>query len=323
MKPVNDLSWGDPIIVRQALTEVLGYDFSIVHKSIASLGYPDHLGTPKLVEQLKNMAEAQSGHRPKHLVVTCGATGAINAAIYALKDRGIDFVVTNKRHYPIYPQIVTTAGMVMIDRETKEKLIGLGNPERSFISLTDSPSAPEGLVYPFESVDIYDAAYAGKTYTKGGHVPEKFKIMCGSLSKTLGLPGLRLGWASTDDDNLAIYLGRYVTANCIGQSALSMATAEQIINSLDPYRFETKSQNYLNDNREEVQRLLHRFGQGDTPTRGMFAIISLGKVERRALEKANIKWLPGSLWGETDEWARLSLGQTREVVKAAVKAALK
>ena len=49
----------------------------------------------------------------------------------------------------------------------------------------------------------------------------------------------------------------------------------------------------------------------------------LGKAERKALTKANIKWQPGNTWGEDDNWARLSLGQTREIVRAAVRATLK
>jgi len=308
-----DLSWGCPVVVRQALIETLG-DFEQSYRPLNSMGYTPHLGNPKLIEQLKDLAKRQSGHRPKHLMVTCGATGAINAALYALKDHRIDFVFTNKRYYPIYPSIIYMADMAMIN------LIG---SNRS-ISLIDSPSAPEGLIHPFDSVDVWDAAYASKTYTKGfSHVPKKYRIMCGSLSKTLGLSGLRLGWASTDDNDLAKSMANYVTASYIGLSSASMDIAGEVLRSLDQEAFETRSEGYLDSNREEAQKLLTKFGQGSVPERGMFAILELGKAERKALEKANIMWQPGSTWGEDDSWARLSLGQTREVVRSAVKAALK
>lgn len=317
-----DLKWGDPFIVRQALTESLGYNFSS-KVSLESLGYPPHLGTIKLIEQLKLIAERQSGHKPKHLFITNGATGAINAALYALKTQRTDWIVANGRYFPFYPAITGLTDMILINHPKKKSLITSGLKEHNFLSLVDSPSNPEGRVFPFEPVDIWDSAYASKTYTNGGHIPISHRIMCGSLSKTLGLAGLRIGWASTDDDALATSLSIWITANYSGLSNLSAATAEEILDKLNLDAFEKRSSKYLDHNREEMQRILTAFGQGDVPSRGMFAVLELGKHEKKALEKANIKWLPGSMWGDTDDWARLSLGQTRELTKAAVKAVLK
>jgi len=326
MKQEFLLGWGDPICVRQALVETLDKEsFSFAKIKLDKMGYPDHYGAPSLIERLKDLELRQSGHRPKHLFITCGATGALNAALHALKTIHTDWVVTNKRYFPIYPTIVGLTDMVMIDRAKKEELCNKSNgcKEHNFIILTDSPSNPEGIVYPFHNVDIWDMAYASSTYSRGGHVPAKYGIACGSLSKTLGLAGLRLGWVSTDEDLLADSLGNYVTATYVGLSSASMAIAEQVISELDFYLFESKSRSYLDDNREEIQKLLTKFGQGFVPVNGMFAILELGKLERKALEKANIKWQSGSSWGETDDWARLSLGQTREITRAAVKAVLK
>ena len=85
MKPVSDLSWGDPIIVRQALIETLGNKFCLAPKLLGSMGYTPHHGYPHLIKQCKDIAERQTGRIPKHLILTCGATGAIHAALYALK----------------------------------------------------------------------------------------------------------------------------------------------------------------------------------------------------------------------------------------------
>jgi aspartate/methionine/tyrosine aminotransferase len=314
MKPELNLSWGEPYITRQALVETLGPLACTSLHSIHDMGYSPHFGTSKLIEQLKDLAKRHSGRRPKHLFVTLGCTGAIGASLYALRDHKKDYVLTNRRYYSLYPSIIGVSGMAMVHDVRYKK---------EAITLVDSPSNPEGLVFPFEDVDVWDAAYASKTYSNGGHVPVKWKIMCGSLSKTLGLSGLRLGWVSTDDDELAKSLGIWITASYIGLSAPSMAIAEQVLDILDFDKFEQRSSGYLDSNREEVQKLLDMFGQGNVPTRGMFAIVQLGKFEIRALQKANIKWQPGSLWGEDDNWARLSLGQTREIVRAAVQAALK
>src|ERR1700688_3053074 len=117
MNPILDLSWGDPVIVRQALTETLGKNYPLASSPLSSLGYPPHSGNPKLIEQLKILAERQSGHRPKHLVVTCGATGAINAGLYALKTQRSIWVVTNRRYFPFYPDIIKMADMIMTDKD--------------------------------------------------------------------------------------------------------------------------------------------------------------------------------------------------------------
>jgi aspartate/methionine/tyrosine aminotransferase len=317
-----DFTYGDPIVVRQALTETLGRTVT-PHQSYQDMAYPLHEGSHKLIEQMKVLAERQSGHKPKHLIVTCGASGAVNAALFALKTGKTDWVVTSKRCYPRFPQIIGLTDMVMIDKNKKQELLTSGLKESNFLSLTDSPSNPEGLVSPFEDVDIWDAAYASQIYTSGGHTPKSYRVMCGSLSKTLGLAGLRLGWCSTNDDEVYKKLYQYVDATYVGLSGTSMAIAEEVLDVLYLDQFEAKAQNYLNNNREEMQKVLDRFDQGDVPTRGMFTILQLGKIERKALEKAGIKWLPGSFWGEDDSWARLSLGQTRELTREAVKTMLK
>jgi aspartate/methionine/tyrosine aminotransferase len=321
MKAVYDLSWGDPICVRQALIETLGHKFGSAPRLLEAMSYTPHHGFPHLIEQMRDLAERQSGNRPKYLFVTNGASGSLNAALHALKTPRTDWVVTDKRYYPFIPKMICQADMVMIDRDRKEFLTNKANGcvEENFISLTASPSNPEGLVRPFEATDIFDAAYASKTYSSGGHTPNEYKIMCGSLSKTLGLAGLRLGWVSCNDPNIASSLGHYVSNTYVGLSSVSQGIAEEILQSVDLDRFEHRASGYLDDNREVAQRLLIKFGTGEVPTRGMFFVLPLGKTERKVLDRAGIKFQPGPSWGASDDYARLSLGVSREVMLAAVK----
>jgi aspartate/methionine/tyrosine aminotransferase len=324
IKEVN-LAWGDPVVVRQALVSILGYEFGSMGGSLEGMGYPTHEGNPKLIEQLKDMAQRQSGHRPKRLVVTAGATGAINAAIYALGAHRTEYLVTGKRYYPIYPAIATLAGLIHIDMDRKKHLYENGAFSESFLTIIDSPSNPDGLVYPFNPVDIWDSSYASKVY--GGYpavcVPESYEIVCGSLGKSTGLAGLRLGWASTDDDLVYDSMVRYVMASNVGMSTSSMAIAEQVLENLDQDRFEILAASYIDSNRETVQKLLTKFSQGGVPIKGMFATLQMGKAERKAMEKAGIKWQLGSSWGEDDSWARLSLGQDRQLTREAIERAIR
>lgn len=311
-KPIIDMSWGCPVVIRQALHEELGNVF--IHEELMELNYPPHLGNPKLIEQLKDLAYRHSGHRPRHLMVTCGATGAINAALYALRHPKFEFCLVNRRYYSLYPTIIGMADLIMTHDQSKRS---------NAITLVDSPSNPDGSVFPFEGVDVWDAAYASKPYSTHGHVPFKWKIMCGSLSKTLGLAGLRLGWVSTDDDDIAKSLSIFITGSYIGLSKPSMEIAEHVFDKLNMDKFEDRAKDYLDNNREEMQRLLDKFGQGPVPTRGMFGVVQLGAAEKKALEKANVVWQSGTVWGEDENWARLNIGQTRELVREAVKRVIK
>src|SRR5271167_2558684 len=116
MKPEFNMQWGDPFIVRQALVETLRLSSPVFTPQYKEMSYPQHVGNPKLIRQLKKLTERQSGTKFKHLIVTNGATGAINAALYSLKDFDTDYVVTNKRYFPMFPAMISMADMVMIDK---------------------------------------------------------------------------------------------------------------------------------------------------------------------------------------------------------------
>lgn len=327
MSKSTDLSWGCPVVVRQALSEILNMDGNNIFYTpcLCDMGYTPHLGRPVLIEQLKDLAERQSGHRPKHLFITNGATGAVNATLYALRTQNSDWVVIDDRYYPMYPAIVGMTDMIAISASRQTELIKMGCTDRNFITLVASPSNPDGAVCPFRDVDIWDSAYSSKVYgsPKFSHVPKSYKVMCGSLGKSLGLTGLRLGWVSTDDDGIASSLKNYIVTTYVGLSGPSMEISQSILSNLNQDRFERVASSYIDNNREEVQRLVTKFGQGNVPIRGMFATLELGKAEKKALDKAEIKWQPGSSWGADDNWARLSLGQDRELTRKAIRAALK
>ena len=322
MKPERDLAWGDPKIIRQALVETLGFSSHLAYVNLDSMGYTPHFGTEKLIEQLKILTQRQTGWKPKHLFITNGATGGVNAALYAMKDNA-EYVTTNDRYFPFYPQMIDIAGLIRINKKEQLDYQQLGMDSENFIILMDSPSNPEGIVYPFDHTDIFDGAYVSSPYNKGKVLPKSWKIMVGSLSKTLGMPGLRLGWICTDDNYLAKRAANWVDATYVGLSKSSMDIAEEVLRNLNFDRFEEKATLYLDSNREEMQKLLDKFGQGEVPVRGMFAIIELGKVEKKALERAGVKYQSGETWGESANFARLSLGQTREITRDAVKAVLK
>ena len=314
-------AWGDPVCVRQALKEMLRND-PLLHSPHLELirdgGYPVHEGNPRLIELLKNLALRQSGLRPKHLFVTNGATGGLNSALSVIKDKE-EFCITHGTYFPFYPAIISQTGFVHGDESDMEHIESSYYSHKNHVTLIDSPNNPLGHLW-YESVDIFDSAYGAYHYRKGSVVPQSWRIMVGSLGKTLGIPGIRIGWVSTNDDDLGIMLARYVTASYAGLPIQSQDTAiwylGQLHDKMD--EFEKLAGNYIDDNRNEFQKVMDHFEQSSVPERGMFCVLEIGDKERRVLESVGVKWQCGTTWGRDKNWARLSLGQNRELTREVV-----
>lgn len=323
----RNFAWGDTIAVRQALISTLPARFFLSHFSspltgsvdkILSMGYPPHDGDPELIDLVKEVARAQVGSAVKHLFITNGCTGALNVSLSAMKKEA-SYGVFGDTYFPFYPQIVSGQGLITINYDQMDSLLTQNkNEEKDFIVILDSPSNPEGIFRQGEA-DIWDAAYASHKYggKKEGQ-PLVWKAMCGSLSKTLGVNGIRLGWVATDDDAIAEELRASTTREYCGISQLQQDLAKSILKNLDQANFEAKAKSYIDDNREEWARVARRFGQLSGNT-GMFQILRLGKAETKALNKAGVIWQQGNSWGKDSSWARISLGQDRVLTKETVK----
>jgi aspartate/methionine/tyrosine aminotransferase len=320
-----DFAWGDTICVRQALTEVVGR--SIVHNvGLLDLSYPSHTGDPELVDMLKKVAYNQSGFNFKHLYVTNGCTGALNVAIAALKTDETFMGVIRPLHFPFYPSIVAQQGLLCVksgDLNPRASYSGFLT-QKNYITIADSPSNPVGEGYKGEC-DIWDAAYATKKYGGGKEsCPESFKIMCGSLSKTLGLNGLRLGWVATNDDLLGEKLAQIVTCQYCGISQSQTFIAKRVLKKLDKGGwddFENLAYKKINANRGEWRKVLDQFGL-PVCEKGMFQVFEPDVRLRAAMMMSGVKWQSGLSFGGNEWLVRISMGQTNEITKKAVKLVL-
>jgi aspartate/methionine/tyrosine aminotransferase len=315
----RNFAWGDTIVVRQALVDSLpnGFSFISPQQNLLGMGYPPHEGDPELIELLKDLASVQMGSRPRYLFVTNGATGALNASLSVLKGSA-DYGVFGDTYFPFYPGIVSSHGLIGISYDKMNDFMHSGVTRQGFVVIADSPSNPEGVVRRGEA-DIWDAAYASHKYGGGKWCQPLFwQVMCGSLSKTLGLNGIRLGWVATDKAHIAEALKLAVTNQYCGISQLQQELAKSILKVLDRHSFEIKAKSYIDDNREEWAKVAQKFGQQSGNT-GMFQILRLAQAEERALNKAGVIWQPGDSWGRDRSWARISLGQDRALTRNAVK----
>lgn len=196
--PANGLPF-----VRQAIAEVLERRFS------AEMGAP--------------VAAADD------LYVTCGAAATLSIALHAVTNPG-DEVIVIAPYFPEYRVWIETCGCtcveVMADQETFQidtEAVSRAITEKTAAIIIDSPNNPTGAIYTRENLvaladvlrwrsgeighPIYlisDEPYREISYGKEvPWVPGVYMrtIVCYSYSKSLSLPGERVGWVLVPPTN--------------------------------------------------------------------------------------------------------------------------
>jgi aspartate/methionine/tyrosine aminotransferase len=188
------------------------------------LAYGDHVGHPGLREVLA--ADPGAGHvTPGDVLVTAGAAGALFAIATALLDTGRHVIVAA----PNYATNIVTPRAIGADIELLElrfddgyrldldRLAAMIRPDTAFVSLT-CPHNPTGTMLTLDEIDaVIELVEArgtrlvlDETYRDMG-TPAPLPIAAGrspavisvsSMSKTYGIPGIRIGWIMTTDPAL-------------------------------------------------------------------------------------------------------------------------
>ncbi len=227
---VYDFSIGNPSIpapkeVKQAILELLEEPAEVLH------GYSPAAGDPKVRQTLADSVNRRFGthYTADNFFMTVGAAASLSISIKALTNPGDEFI-TIAPFFPEYEVWVTTAGAELavvpadtgnfqIDFDALERLIG---PKTKGI-IINSPNNPSGTVYSEETVrrlaelleqkekeygiSIYllsdepyrEIVYDGVTVP---FVPNYYKntLVCYSYSKSLSLPGERIGYIMVPDE---------------------------------------------------------------------------------------------------------------------------
>ena len=215
--------------------EQLGYgrirhnlaESSVTDASLADLGvdlgglvlqYGDHLGLPELRAEIAADGE---GLDPDHVLVTPGAVAALFIVHTTLLEPGSHIVVAR----PNYATNVETPRAIGADVSYLElsfddawavdpdRIAALLRPETRLVSLT-TPHNPTGATLSRETLDavialverhgtarlLVDETYREMTFGEALPVAASLSdrvISVTSLSKTYGLPGIRVGWLIT------------------------------------------------------------------------------------------------------------------------------
>ena len=214
-------------------------DLGIVLDDIL-LPYGDHLGDPRL----RRLIAEQSGITdPDCVIVTGGAASALFLVASSLLEPGDHMIVAR----PNYGTNIATPEAIGADisyldqkfeegfRVDIEKLESLIRPDTKYISLTN-PHNPTGTMMGLRELKrviaiaekhgvrlLVDETY--RDMFKDERLPvaaslSKKVISISSLSKTYGIPGIRIGWAVCQDKEMIELLTCAKEQVCIGGSVV-------------------------------------------------------------------------------------------------------
>lgn len=261
---VFDYSLGNPSVpVPQEFTDTMMELLSTKEPSVLH-GYSPSLGITSVREKIAASLEKRFGipYRKEHIFMASGAAGALAHAFRLVTEPG-DEILTFAPFFPEYHPYVDLTGAVLkvvppntdtfqINFEAFEEML----TDKVMAVMINTPNNPSGIVYSTETVkrladtlkrksaeyghDIYiisDEPYREIIF-EGVDVPcvSSFydnTIMCYSFSKSLSLPGERIGYVAINpackDAETMVYMcgqiSRGIGHNC-PPSIIQLAVAE-------------------------------------------------------------------------------------------------
>ena len=234
---VFDFSLGNPSVpapdcVRASIEASIALPPAQIH------GYTPASGLPWVREKLADSLCRRFGAdaaTAADLYLTCGAAASISISLHAVTNPG-DEVIVIAPYFPEYRVWIETCGAtcveVMADPDTFQvdaAAVAAAVTERTKAVIVNSPNNPVGTVYSRQNLEALaatlrerEAALGTQVYliadepyreiTFGAEVPwipaiYDRTIVCYSYSKSLSLPGERIGWvlvppANPDHDDL-------------------------------------------------------------------------------------------------------------------------
>jgi aspartate/methionine/tyrosine aminotransferase len=218
-----DVSVGEPHLVRDNLIEIFEIDgeFKKINATTADMVYPYPTGYQPLVRHLEEKHKAP-------VIITNGAKQALGAVFYALKKMGWDYCGEKSPYWALIPPLAKMHGIDMVhangprvEDKSPFLLLSPNNPDGH----CESPEELLCLSKEFKDNNlplIHDGAYYTHIYLPGTHtLPAIGDVQIFSMSKMLGLSGLRLGYAVCYNPEFYKLIQEYVEAMTVGVSIYS------------------------------------------------------------------------------------------------------
>ncbi len=316
---VFDFSLGNPSVpapecVKEALTELVTNT-----DPVALHGYTSAQGAPDVRKACADYVNASFGtnYTGDNFYMTVGAAASLTISLSAIAENEGEVIVLAP-FFPEYTVFITQAGMTpvivkcreedfQVDFDALEKAIN----SRTKAIIINSPNNPSGVVFSLDTIkklcevmdnaqkkygkDIYiiaDEPYRELVYTDGVTVPfipnyYNNTIVCYSFSKSLSLPGERIGYVlvpDTANDWQSVYF-----AVCGAGRSLGFVCAPSLFQKIVPKCIgKTADISVYKKNRDILCDALSNYGYKVAQPDGAFYLFvkALEKDSRAFCEKA-------------------------------------
>ena len=272
-----DYSLGNPSVpVPREFTEEMVRMLNTEETNVLN-GYSPSLGIPGVREAVAASLERRFGlpYRKEHIFVAVGAAGALAHAFRLVTEPG-DEILTFAPYFPEYGPYVNLTGAVLkvVPPDTENFQIHFGKLEEMLTEkvaavLINTPNNPSGVVYSAETLGRL-AELLRKKSREYGHTiylisDEPYReivfegvdapcvsafyedtIMCYSFSKSLSIPGERIGYVAVNPNcrdgetmvNMCGQISRGIGHNC-PPSIIQLAVAKVLDRTADLQVYET------------------------------------------------------------------------------------
>lgn len=319
-----DCSVGEPHVVRENLVKIFELSVYELPNVPKMYEYPLPNGYGPLVQLLEKKHKAP-------VVITNGAKQALGACFYVLKKIDWNHCEEKSPHWALIPPLAEVHGINMIhangpcvEDDSPFLLLAPNNPDGH----CETPEQLVELSKQYKDSDlplIHDAAYYTHVYLPPTlALPSIGDVQVYSISKMLGLSGLRLGYVVCPNQEFYKLILNYMETMTVGVSVQPQIFLYDLLRRMEGYptkaqQFEGQSYHDLQQSKKIIQKVspeILEVSAGFEQTPGMFGWFKVGP--KADFTKSKINVISGDLFG-VPGMVRMNLAFNSETMEEIVR----